>query len=151
MQNLIFCHKCRKNFIEAPEGANEKTRYVCRECSPVSFLVGWIFDRCQFDNVGHAPSMSKEELLNLFAANEDDITLTPSTMILAARRSGHNWARHATPGNLSRLQPAVKRSFVMYYWCGLKSREIAELLGIRADQIRKNIAEAKQQLCPIGP
>ena len=151
MQNLIFCHKCRKNFIPAPEGANEKTQYVCRECSPVALAEDCEFDRCQFDRVGHVPSLSKKDLLSLFAANEDNITLTPSTLILAARKAGHGWVKNATPTNLARLQPAVKRSFILHYWCGLKSREIGELLGIRADQVKKSISESKTILASLKP
>lgn len=151
---VLVCHKCRRNSIPAPEGSTAKTRYICKECSPLAIdysacVTGELASLSSLPWVWQgdaARGVKPEDVLGKFTQNIDEIISRPSSKILRARKAGHAWAINATPARLARLAPALRKSFVMAWWAGLKDHEIADLLEIRRDQVRKNICEAKKIL-----
>jgi hypothetical protein len=57
----IICCKCHKATIAAPEGATEKTRFICRACAPLGVADEAFFDRFQFDDAEFFPRVGKEK------------------------------------------------------------------------------------------
>jgi hypothetical protein len=150
---FLSCYICNVNAIPAPEGATEETRYVCAKCSPLGTAEGAFLARCQFDR-GHArkPLLSRSGVKQFIATECDRIISIPSPLIEAARDRGEKWVLNASLENLHALPEKSKRCLLLTMWYGMRSEEVAKLLGTRAQTVRTNVFYAKKILANLnGP
>lgn len=144
----LHCQKCGFRSIPAPKGANERTGYVCAQCSPLGVAVDAQFDRCQFDGTPSSANASLRVGPAKYIQTEcDRILLRYSSDVAAARQRGEAWVKHATAENIRMLPERSARALLLTMWSGLTAKEVAIAMGIKSpDAVYHLVLRAKRKL-----
>jgi len=164
----LVCHKCQRNSIPVPNGATKSTKYICRDCSPLSVDEELNFDRFQFDDAGMWPDANRNEIAELIQAVHAGTQLAPrsdqkqclgrilagevppaSMRLFRALERKEKWALAASKRNLGRLPRHQRLIFIAFYFAGLSYKEIADALGMEKETVHSILGEAKKKLASI--
>lgn len=165
----LICWKCQKNSIPAPAGATYKTRFVCRECSPLG-PDELRFDSSQFDEgmlplsrygpearfkpddlrIKIPPSDATEAVevvqRRIFAG--EDIAL-PATIKKVALNGDGQWTRAVNAKNLLLLPDRMLQAFLLYYWSEFSHAQIASEMHI-SEQVSKNFVDRARKRLAVA-
>ena len=89
---------------------------------------------------GHLRKLARDRKVD--PASESMVNLDPGPSTLAARRREHRLLHEA----LRRLPTQHQAALQLHYWEGLKTREIAEIMGLSPSGMRTRLQTAKAQL-----
>lgn len=144
----LTCFKCGRNSIPAPEGTTEKTRYICKECSPVApALVELDFD--QMHNGLMHPARARHaarRVASLTGEALNQVLRLKPDYLRAARERGERWLLGASAENIRRLPERRRVCLIMTVWGGLSSAEAGEIIGVNAQSVRNAVMLAKKDL-----